>query len=367
MSKLVVLSTIALISSIIIDNRAHLMHARDGNIYVASNGNDRNDGRTPSRPLKSISLALDAARSINGPASIFLNGTFEISSIIKIQASNSNLILRKQDGAKALIINSGGLDHAIFIDRAHNITIEGISIKGFLKDGILARNSPYTNILNNEIIDTRSSGWSQGAIHLSGNITGSRIINNIVTGADYSGIIVDTDSTANVTDLHITGNYVHNVCRRIYDCGGIYVNDRTRRSNNITISNNSIINFGTTSTGGRGIYLDDWLSNSTAANNFIMGPGTYAFQIHGGSNNNIINNTIIMEGINKFLLYNPGVNSGWAEMTKNSFINNKVVLKAYQHSFQLVNPRIPSNNAPIFHGMLILNCQSKNSFMEHCK
>lgn len=203
-----------------------------------------------------------------------------------------------------------------------NVTIEGVRLTGFARDGIFASNSRNLTIRSVTVKETRATNWSQGGIHLTGTSTGALLEANTVEGSDYAGIIFDTDVTSDVSDVIIRSNRVTSSCRRVHDCGAIYVNDRGRRSRNIIIANNVITDFGPISVEGRGIYLDDWASHVTVRGNRIAGPGRFAFQIHGGHDNHITGNHINMNGITSPLLYQAALDGTRAVMTGNVVTDN---------------------------------------------
>jgi parallel beta-helix repeat protein len=80
-------------------------------------------------------------------------------------------------------------------------------------------------------------------------------------------------------------------------------------------------------TGGRGIYLDDDLSNTTVRNNIVYGTGQWAFQFHGGDHNVLTNNIFDISGATKLGLYQD-TGAPTYGMAANSFSCNIVYSSA---------------------------------------
>lgn len=138
-------------------------------------------------------------------------------------------------------------------------------------------------------------------MQLIGSVAGSIVRDNVIDGADYAGILFGTNKNSDVSGARITGNQVRDTCGRVRDCGAIYINDRGRRSSNILIADNQVSGFGPLAARGRAIYIDDWASHVTVRRNKIAGPGFNAFQIHGGHDNIIEQNSVDMQGIGALL------------------------------------------------------------------
>lgn len=269
--------------------------------------------------------AIEQQRQTRRPSRIVLTGTFHVRQTIRLTADNAGLIIESDFPNTAQLVAIGVVARGIEIRRAEGVRIAGLKLRGFAQDGILASDTTKIVIEGNTIEETRSDGWSQAAIHLTGTVTSATVRDNIVRGADYAGILVDTIHTSDVSKVRIIGNQVGDTCRRVYDCGAIYVNDRGRRSRDILIANNQVMGFGPVSVGGRAIYVDDWASHVTVRKNHIAGPGRFAFQIHGGRDNRIEGNTVQMRDISTLLLYQPAVGGTRAQMTGNHFKDNHIV------------------------------------------
>ncbi len=74
---------------------------------------------------------------------------------------------------------------------------------------------------------------------------------NMVRGADYAGIIVDTNATSDFSDVTIRNNCVTRNCRRARKFGAICVNNCGRHSWNIPIADNVVADLGPALVAGR--------------------------------------------------------------------------------------------------------------------
>lgn len=290
--------------------------ARQKKILLISGETQGNDS------VASLRLAIQRQAETGLPTRIVLKGRFVIDQPLRLTADNNYIEIEATKDNPAELVASNGVKQGVVVTGSVNARIAGLRIRGFAQDGILVTNARGVIIDDNVVQETFSKAWSQGAIHLTGTVTGAMIRRNLVTGADYAGILVDTDATADISGVQITSNHVHETCRRVHDCGAIYVNDRGRRSRGILIANNEVSDFGPVAVGGRGIYVDDWASHVTVLNNRIAGPGQFAFQIHGGNYNRIERNSVDMTKIAIPLMYQAAIDGTRASMTNNIVSNN---------------------------------------------
>jgi parallel beta-helix repeat protein len=306
-----------------VSNSAHAISSgRSAVLYVSSAGDDLADGNTPASALYTLERARDAARSTGSNVTIYIIGILPRSSPLRLDARDKGDVITAAPGNRAEMRAIGNADIGILLTNVKNVTVSNVTISGFKSDGIRVSNSSNVTILNNTIKNTLSTAWSQGAIHLTGSVPGALIKGNTIKGADYAGIIVDTTFTSDISNIVIAKNIVTDTCRKIVDCGAIYVNDRSRKSSNILIEHNIVTGFGPDNVLGRGIYLDDWASHTMVHNNRISGPGTYAFMIHGGNHNTISGNLVDMKDIGRVLLYQPAANQPWFTMVNNVIRDN---------------------------------------------
>lgn len=291
-------------------------------IYVDANGSDARSGMSPGEALRSPAKALELGRRSNAPVTIVLSGQFRLAEPVVVERVMYPVTLASSTDRPA-VLTSGGAASAVIV-KADRTRVSGLTITGFAQRGIFVKDARGVIIRDNRILETRSNGWSQGAIHLTGNVAGALVDRNRIRGADYAGILVDTNSSSDVSNMVITGNRVEQTCRVVADCGAIYINDRGRRSRGTLIANNEVRDFGSPSAQGRGIYLDDWASNVTVRGNRIAGRGSYAFQIHGGRDNLVTDNKIALAPGTRPFLYHQHVRSkSWGEMTGNRIFGNE--------------------------------------------
>lgn len=272
---------------------------------------------------ETLRVALDEQRGTDRPLRIVLSGCVSFNSPIRIGPGNSGVTLTRATDRPCTLTGGGKVRRAIEIVRSDNVVVDGLHLSGFSSDGVFVKDSEKVVLRNNVVTDTRSTRWSQAAIHLTGSVSGSLVANNTVAGADYGGILVDTTSDSAISGVRILNNHVEDTCRRVADCGAIYVNDRARRSKGIVIERNQITGFGPPAAAGRGIYLDDWASHVLVRHNRIAGPGVFAFQIHGGHHNSIEHNVVNMKAIREAVLYHPTRDGKWEDMNDNRIAYNR--------------------------------------------
>ncbi|QPC99694.1 right-handed parallel beta-helix repeat-containing protein [Qipengyuania soli] len=329
-------------------------------IYVDANGSDSRSGMSPGEALRTPAMAMALAGRSGLPVTVVLSGQFRLADPIVIERGLRNVTLVSSADRPA-VLTSGGAASAIVV-KADRARISGLTISGFPQRGIFVTDARGVTIRENRILETRSNGWSQGAIHLTGNVAGAIVERNRVKGADYAGIQVDTNSNSDVSNIVIAGNRVEQTCRVIADCGAIYINDRGRSSRGTLIADNDVRDFGPPSAKGRGIYLDDWASYVTVRGNRIEGRGSYAFQIHGGHDNLVTNNMVFLSRGTKPFLYQQHVRSkSWTEMTGNRISGNEFngeIIAAVVDLARIPDrgrPQLQDNRACTARGCALLN------------
>lgn len=269
-----------------------------------------------------IRLALKQSGDEGRPARIYVSGTFVLDAPINFSPENSGSLLSVEANSKAVFLSHGATPGTIMVHGGGDFRVHGLIIRNSTENGIYVKDAENVSITNVTVEDTASTGWSQGAIHLTGTVRGALVENNKVINSDYAGIIFDTTDNSDVSNVRILSNLLKDTCRVVKDCGSIYINDRGRRSKGIIISGNTIEGFGTKISDGYGIYLDDWASNVVVKGNSITGPGQYAFHIHGGRDNVIRENTIFLEEIFAAVRYIRATDGSRANMTGNVMAQN---------------------------------------------
>lgn len=292
-------------------------------LYVSANGDDAVSGLSRASALRTPEKALEKSQGMRGDVRLVLSGKFDRDRPIVIDRKLRGLVL-ESDPRRPAVLRARGVVGAAVVAYADRVKISGLTIIGYRDRGIFVSDARYATIRNNRISEIRSTGWSQGAIHLTGSTAGAVIDSNIINGADYAGILVDTKITSDVSNITITRNRISQTCRRVADCGAIYINDRGRRSSGSRIAYNTVNDFGPQEAKGRGIYLDDWASHVLVEGNRVEGRGSFAFQIHGGNYNVIRNNTVALGAFTEPFLYQRHVSqASWPAMSGNVIIDNE--------------------------------------------
>lgn len=302
--------------------------------YVSASGDDRNDGKSIDHAFRSLAFARQASRADPARKTIFLSGGFMLEEPFDLGPADAGSAWRATPGGTASVRAGPGVDFGFRLRRADGVTIAGLEFIGFRNSAIFGAESARLRVAGNVVRETASTGWSQAAIHLTGSVADAVITGNLIEGADYAGILVDTNATSDVSRLTIADNVVRRSCRKVHDCGAIYVNDRGRRSRGTVITGNTIADFGPPSVGGRGVYLDDWASGVTVEGNRISGPGRYAFQIHGGGDNLIRGNQVDMGDIDDAIFYQRLGDD------PKSMAGNRIELNVFRFAYRGIRPLI---------------------------
>lgn len=308
----------------------------DHEVWVSDNGSNSGTGLSPAQAVLTLERARDVARRLSGTKVIHLSGYFELQTPIRLGAADRNTLWMGAHNAKPRLIAKFSTPFAFVLARSDNVTIDNLYFKGYSNSAIFVDGARGVRLTNNDVEETLSRAWSQAGIHLTGTVSGAVISNNKIVGADYGGIVIDTDVHSDVSDIVVSNNVVSNTCRVIRDCGAIYINDRAQKSGSIQIIDNTIDDFGPPSSGGRGIYLDDFASFTVVSGNKVTGPGVYAVQIHSGSHNVITNNVFDLRKLplSTMLLFQTEPNSMRA--FDGNMIENNVFIITKEARFDLI-------------------------------
>lgn len=130
----------------------------------------------------------------------------------------------------AYAVSSSAVDSCTFTD------IGGTAIMaGHFGEGGFETHIPYSPTIPSDmcsrltikgcrIDDAANEDWGCAAIS-AGYVSETDIVQNEISNVNYSGICVGWGWTAKESGMHdnrITGNYIHNYARQLYDVGGIY-------------------------------------------------------------------------------------------------------------------------------------------------
>ncbi|WP_240335338.1 right-handed parallel beta-helix repeat-containing protein [Paraliobacillus sediminis] len=266
----------------------------DKAIYVATNGNDQNDG-TKSKPFRTLKKAVSEARA--GTIVYIKEGTYKEKLIVRhsgtklkpitFKAYNQDKVVLSGDDVK----NVEGDTSLVSIDNKNYITISGLIIQELttnltnetvigmyvtgssshirLENNVVRKIETHAedgnahgiaiygtgpmkdvHIINNTIEDLKL-GWSESLV-LNGNVDGFTIENNIVRRNDNIGIdLIGFEGISNdpkadyVRNGIVKNNEVYEISSygnpaygEEYNAGGVYVDG----GKNITIDKNTIYN-----------------------------------------------------------------------------------------------------------------------------
>lgn len=299
--------------------------------YVSPTGLDTNGGTSALEPFQTLERARTAARGPTTKTVYLLDGVYPRSAPLELEAVDAGESWLGFPGQTPILDGGSSTETGIVVKhQANDVTIRWLTLRDFALNGIFVGSWGSVQgavIDSNTILNTHSDNWTQAAIMIGGTVTGAQLTHNLVDGAGYIGIGAFSAETHNISDLTIAHNAVYATCLTVADCAGIYVIDRAHASTNILIDNNVVGDYGSTSNGSKGIYLDDQLSNATARNNIIYGTGEWAIQYHGGDHNVFTNNIFDISGAGRLGLYQDAGQPNYG-MGANSFTCNIVYSSA---------------------------------------
>ena len=292
--------------------------------YVSPTGSDSNAGTSAAAPFQTLERAQTAMEGSSINTTYLMGGTYQRTGILRLgptDAGQSWLALPGQTP----VLDGGGITHdALYIYSTSNITIRWLTIQNFAQNGILSDTISNVVIDSNTIKNTMSTAWSEGGIVAMHSSVNTKITHNLIQNSQYSGISADAAQGDSINNLLIDSNAVYNTCTLVYDCGAIYVYNRsTTQSNGVLINNNVVGNYGSVATRGIGLYLDDLLSNATYTNNIVYGIGFIPFTVNSGSHNTFRNNIFDINGAYQLGYYSNQLHPT-APMVGNTFTCNIV-------------------------------------------
>jgi hypothetical protein len=299
--------------------------------YVSGQtGNDTWSGLLPSPsasgtdgPFQTLTKAQAAMRaSSTVKIATILAGTYSISSIWAFTWADAGELWISYPGQTAVLngattggVSVTGVSNLQFTD----LTFQNMGTTGVLLSGgstaVNFRWNTFTNCnetciagsgVTNSIIDSNifngqtpgnpSGSTSQfySAISLSYGSSNNQITHNLIENCQGGGIAFNAGQTDPPNNNNIVDrNILQNVDTNVTDAGAIYMMDRSHSAVGNQITNNLI--YGNGGTGyltnqTKAIYLDDLMSNVLVSGNICQTCGEYAWQIHAGNNNSIVNN-----------------------------------------------------------------------------
>jgi hypothetical protein len=261
-------------------------------IYVSRNGNDANDGLSPSTPVKNLVRAIEVANNIDSASNVLIkvgSGVYTngdgLSTNVGLVVNRPNLIISGGwDSSFSSVVSNSVLDgnnilyHVVMIRDVTNVRLENLVIRGGnangnnsddkIGGGIYVSNVSYLVIESSVVIKNNSANDSGGGVYLyystNTTISGS-VYGNSAT--NWGGGVFLWYSPNTTISGSICGNSANSG-------GGVYLYN----SPNTTISG-SICGNSANNSGG-GVYLDNsdyftntgWITNNTAV---YAGGGVY--------------------------------------------------------------------------------------------
>jgi regulation of enolase protein 1 (concanavalin A-like superfamily) len=274
----------------------------EATMYVSTDGSDSNDGRSASRPLRT----LQRAASLVGPGDVVWVRGGVYSSNVDFRASGTasrKIVFESYPGECAILDGSGENQRVRFSNASHNVfrnfvvrnsPQEGIFMHGSHENvisNIISHNNSINGLLtmegNNNLItkfiafDNYSPGRAGDADGISistGN--GNRIIDCVAFGNSDDGVDTWLSTNTVIENCVSFGNGYHNG-QEVGDGNGFKAGGRSNNAN--TIIRNSIA-FNNRANGfdfnsGRNVTFD---------NNTAFGNGRHGFNITGGTVRNNI-------------------------------------------------------------------------------
>ncbi len=274
--------------------------------YVATTGNDINPG-TRAQPWQTIEKATNSLKS--GDTAVVLSGTYDE----KIEISTSGITLQAEGKVttkgvyisgnsntfRGFTITDPSSGAGIEVHGSDNL-IEGNEIYHTMQDGIRFFGSYNTfrrnylhDILDPSVGDThvdcfQTWGWNWNTTNVlfEKNIC---IHNRLAEGNEI--IMLERASTAEVRDITFRNN-IFVIYNPVYASLNFHRKIGQPEISNITVVNNTIVNFGNMRS--TGIEFDN-ITNASAINNLFINYGdeqTPYIEVEGGANINIHNNAV---------------------------------------------------------------------------
>lgn len=286
-------------------------------IYVATNGNDTNNGFTVHSPVKSVQIAISNAvvfglNKVHVAQGVYTPGAGLNSSISGVVISNNNVQLFGGYSADystrtgmSTLDGTNGLYHVIN-SSAFFVLIDGFIItRGKANStnadscgGGIYSSGAYITITNSTIVSNFAA--SGGGIYFPSTGSFSSIRCNIIYNTATNGGGINTCAMYTTVSATISNNYAYG------NGGGIYIDSIATFAN---ISGN--INSNTTVSSGGGIYMTHsiWtsISGNVCSNSAGTGGGIYSdYGLYPNINAHVVGNGVSTSGGGIFLSYAVG-------------------------------------------------------------
>ncbi len=132
-----------------------------------------------------------------------------------IQVDESNLTL---DGAGHTVTPTAGSDTGIYLLQKTGVTVENVTVRGFVK-GILLQSS------SGNVLTCNTADLNQHGIWLDFYSNGNTVTGNTVTGSSLDGILINRSSNNTITGNTIASNYNGLTLTVISNNNTIYANN----------------------------------------------------------------------------------------------------------------------------------------------
>lgn len=292
--------------------------ALGASFYVSPQGQDANDGLSPSRPVRSVQAAVDKAQT--GDEVRILTGTYlenvnVTKGIILRGGYRANFSKRSISGYPTIIDGSGRAPviNAPSVPLTQTVTVDGLTLQnGTQGFSSLNTNVTFTNntVINNNLADNNLSGAGvciNGNLALKAAVTGNLIADNHAVRQIGGLLIAVNGGSAVVSNNQILRNSAD------VSIGGVFAGYGT-----VTIDRN-LIAYNATSGGGAGLYI--YNATLSLTNNRILyntgGFGTAAYI--NTCKADVLNNLIARN-------YTPDFTSALAFRTSDGRINGNTIV-----------------------------------------
>ncbi len=325
--------------------------------YVSGQqGNDSWSGTLPSPnsaqtdgPFRTVARAQAGMQSSSIKTAHLRAGSYSIASTLQLYAADSGETWVAYPG-ESPILDGGGAGRVI-LNNINNVTLQGLTLQNMGAGGLylnggnvisLRQNNFYNcngdcifgNSVTNSIIDSNTiNGQSPGnqfgignayqAIQLTYGSSNNQVTHNLIENCQGGGIGFDSGPTDPPNSNNIVDrNILQNVDSNVVDMGAIYMYDPAHSAVGNQITNN-IVN-GNLGSGAltKAFYLDEGTSNVLVSGNICRDCGTFAWQIHVGDHNTIVNNIFYLSPGAQVGLYQTNVLGADWGMTGNVFERN---------------------------------------------
>lgn len=313
-------------------------------VFVMPTGNDHASGRSINEPFRTLERA-QATIAAGEADTVYIDGIFHLDRAFTIKPSPRAQRWLALPGRRA-ILDGDNKAPAGLIVTGRAITVKGLHITRFTANGIVIGDADDVLITDNTVSHINSDTWTEAAILAVQHAKNITVSHNIVFDTGYVGIGFFSSVDGQLGGARVINNVVRSTCRKVTDCGAIYISGRSSSSYGAVVTDNYITDYGPNAAESKAIYLDDGLSYARVSNNRITGSGSYAFHIHGGSHNIISNNIVDLPHGQPLLFHQEFEGVGVPNMSDNVLANN--VIRA--PSVRTLNIKLGGTAKPILKG-----------------